>query len=94
MRSEYLVPLPQQAVALLREIAEHNPYRKSGNDRFGRYFFQVASSRTCTISENRMLDILYRMGLRGKATVHSFRGLASTVLTSPAWSSLTGLRCN
>lgn len=27
-----------------------------------------------------MLDIMYRMGLRGKATVHGFRGLASTVL--------------
>src|SRR3546814_2794184 len=27
-----------------------------------------------------MLDVLYRMGLRGKATVHGFRGLASTVL--------------
>jgi integrase len=27
-----------------------------------------------------MLDIMYRLGLRGKATVHGFRGLASTVL--------------
>jgi len=27
-----------------------------------------------------MLDIMYRIGLRGKATVHGFRGLASTVL--------------
>ncbi|WP_157218903.1 hypothetical protein [Flavisphingomonas formosensis] len=27
-----------------------------------------------------MLDILYRMGMRGKATVHGFRDLASTVL--------------
>jgi len=37
-------------------------------------------SKSDVISENRMLDILYRMGLRGKATVHGFRGLASTVL--------------
>ncbi len=80
MRSEHLVPLPPQAVALLKEIARNNPYREADNDRFGRYLFPVASSRTCTISENRMLDILYRMGLRGKATVHGFRGLASTVL--------------
>jgi len=36
--------------------------------------------KIATISENRMLDVLYRMGLRGKATVHGFRGLASTVL--------------
>ncbi len=26
-----------------------------------------------------MLDIMYRIGLRGKATVHGFRSLASTV---------------
>jgi hypothetical protein len=46
----------------------------------GKFLFPVASSNTGTISENRMLDIMYRMGLRGKATVHGFRGLASTVL--------------
>lgn len=33
-----------------------------------------------TISENRTLDIMYRIGLRGKATVHGFRELASAVL--------------
>jgi hypothetical protein len=27
-----------------------------------------------------MLDVMYRMGLRGKATVHGFRSVASTVL--------------
>ena len=80
MRSEHLVPLAPQALTLLKEIADINVYRKAGNDRFGRYLFPVASSKTCTISENRMLDIMYRIGLRGKATVHGFRGLASTVL--------------
>ena len=49
-------------------------------ERLGRYLFPVATSRSGTISENRMLDIMYRIGLRGKATVHGFRGLASTVL--------------
>ena len=48
--------------------------------RFGRFLFPVVGSKTLTISENRMLDVMYRMGLRGKATVHGFRGLASTVL--------------
>lgn len=80
MRSEHLVPLAPQAVALLEEIADANPYRKVGNERLGRFLFPVASSKTGTISENRMLDIMYRIGLRGKATVHGFRGLASTVL--------------
>ena len=90
MRTEHLVPLSPQAVMLLRQIHAANPYRRSGNDGLGRFLFPVASSRTGTISENRMLDIMYRIGLRGKATVHGFRGLASTVLNesglfSPDW---------
>lgn len=80
MRSEHLVPLPRQALVLLEEIRELNVYRKVGNYRLGRYLFPVAHSKSRVISDNRMLDIMYRLGLRGKATVHGFRGLASTVL--------------
>jgi integrase len=80
MRSEHLVPLPPQAVALLREIKGINKYAKAGNERLGKFLFPVAGSRSDTISENRMLDIMYRIGLRGKATVHGFRSVASTVL--------------
>jgi integrase len=80
MRTEHIVPLSRQAVALLKEIDAANPFRAGGNARLGKFLFPVASSNTGTISENRMLDIMYRMGLRGKATVHGFRGLASTVL--------------
>ncbi|WP_454890272.1 hypothetical protein [Sphingopyxis chilensis] len=36
------------------------------------------------ISENRMLDIMYRMALRGKATVHGFRGLAGNYILDKA----------
>ena len=90
MRSEHIVPLPRQAVALLREIAAINVFHTAGNERLGRFLFPVATSKTGTISEYRMLDIMYRMGLRGKATVHRFRGLASTVLNesgefAPDW---------
>lgn len=80
MRAEHLVPLPRQAVALFQEIRDLNIYRKAGNMRLGRYLFPVPISKSLVISENRMLDIMYRMGLRGKATVHGFRSLASTVL--------------
>lgn len=80
MRSEHLVPLSRQAVALLKEIETANVFRAAGNARLGKFLFPVATSKSDVISENRMLDILYRMGLRGKATVHGFRGLASTVL--------------
>jgi integrase len=80
MRTEHIVPLSRQAVTLLKEIDAANPFRTAGNARLGKFLFPVASSNSGTISENRMLDIMYRMGLRGKATVHGFRGLASTVL--------------
>ncbi|WP_447763643.1 tyrosine-type recombinase/integrase [Sphingopyxis panaciterrae] len=80
MRNEHLVPLPRQAVALYHEIRELNIYRAAGNLRLGRYLFPVPASKSLVISENRMLDMMYRMGLRGKATVHGFRSLASTVL--------------
>src|SRR3546814_17069718 len=73
--SDLLVPLPRQAVALYREIEELNVYRAAGNMRLGRYLFPVPTSKSLVISENRMLDILYRMGLRGKATVQGLRGL-------------------
>lgn len=80
MRSEHLVLLSPQAVVLLKEIHGLDVFSKAGNMRFGRFLFPVAGARSLVISENRMLDIMYRMGLRGKATVHGFRGLASTVL--------------
>ncbi len=80
MRSEHLVPLPRQALELLQEINDINLYRKAGNLKLGRFLFPVAYTKSRVISNNRMLDIMYRMGLRGKATVHGFRGLASTVL--------------
>jgi integrase len=80
MRTEHIVPLSRQAVALLKEIEAENPFRAAGNAHLCRFLFPVAYSRTGTISENRMLDIMYRIGMRGKATVHGFRGLASTVL--------------
>jgi integrase len=72
MSSEHIVPLSRQAVALLPRIAE-----LSGNSD---YLFPMPGTKKGVISENRMLDCMYRMGYRGKATVHGFRGLASTVL--------------
>jgi integrase len=72
MKNEHIVPLSRQAVALLPRIFE-----LSGGSK---YLFPVPGTKKGVISENRMLDCMYRMGYRGKATVHGFRGLASTVL--------------
>lgn len=55
-------------------------HRPAGHSSHALQLISSAQRKTGTISENRMLDIMYRIGLRGKATVHGFRGLASTVL--------------
>ena len=80
MKTEHIVPLPPQAIRLLNEIRERNVYLAAGNEKLGAFLFPVSYAKSLVISENRMLDVMYRMGLRGKATVHGFRGLASTVL--------------
>lgn len=80
MRAEHFVLLSRQVLDVLDELRQLNVWHGSGPIRLGRFLFPVAHSKTLTISENRMLDIMYRIGLRGKATVHGFRGLASTVL--------------
>lgn len=70
-RGDHIVPLTTQTVALVDQL-----FTLSGDsdwllpgDRFNR-----------PISENTLLYALYRMGYHRRATVHGFRGLASTVL--------------
>lgn len=70
MKRAHLVPLAPQVVRLLGEIR-----RQSAGD-----LLFPANTRTGTICENTMLYALYDMGYRGRATIHGFRGLASTVL--------------
>ncbi|MBB5985917.1 tyrosine-type recombinase/integrase [Sphingobium lignivorans] len=70
MDREHVVPLSRQAVAIVKRLREMNPH--------SRMLFSVHYSKSGVISENRMLDVMYRLGLRGKATVHGFRGTAST----------------
>ncbi|UXC93015.1 MULTISPECIES: phage integrase central domain-containing protein [Sphingobium] len=80
MQLEHLVPLPPQAVELLRELKELNVYGKFGNERFGQYLFPVIGNTDDTISSSRMLVLLRRLGVGDKATVHGFRSVASTIL--------------
>lgn len=68
MGQEHLVPLSRQVVELLRDL------RKLGT---GEFLFSGTKPNT-PISENTMIYACYRMGYRGRQTVHGFRGLAST----------------
>lgn len=72
-RFEHLVPLPTQAVAALRELRAL-PGAKASE------FLFPSPGREGVMSNNTMLFALYRLGFHGRATVHGFRGVASTLL--------------
>lgn len=78
MGRDHIVPLTPQSLALLvklKAIAGDSEWLVPGG-RTGK-----------PISENTCLFGLYRMGYHGRATIHGFRGLASTVLNeSGLWS--------
>jgi integrase len=79
-RADHLVPLPRQAVEILATLRP-----LTGNSA---YLFP-SSGRKGFMSENTMLYALYRMGYHSRATVHGFRGVASTILNeagfNPDW---------
>lgn len=72
-RREHIVPLSKQAVAVLRDLRS-----LPGSDATP-YMFPSAGHEQ-VMSHNTMLYALYRLGYHGRATVHGFRGLASTIL--------------
>lgn len=71
-RIPHVVPLTDQSIAILRELQEYTS--ASG------IVVESPQKPGTTVSENTMLFALYRLGYRGKMTVHGFRALASTVL--------------
>lgn len=73
LRDPHLVPLSKQACSALIELHEI-----TGK---GRYLFPVARGtpgRNRTMSTNTLLYAMYRLGYRGRATVHGFRRNFST----------------
>jgi integrase len=74
---EHIVPLSDQAIAVLREIET-----LSGGEEF---VFPNEHQDKKPMSENTILFALYRMGYRGRATGHGFRATASTILNEQGW---------
>ena len=73
MNRDHLVPLSKQAIKVLQDlhpITGHYPF----------IFASKSRPDTKPFSENAMLYALYRMGYKGKHTVHGFRHLATTAL--------------
>ena len=81
-RFEHLVPLSKQAVLALEELRALPGAMTTG-------FLFPSPSREGCMSNNTMLFALYRLGFHGRATVHGFRGVASTLLNEmgypPDW---------
>lgn len=68
----HIVPLSRQAAEIIRRrIAMLAPGQT--------LLFRVPRTRNEVISENRMLDELYRLGYKGVATMHGFRSTFSTL---------------
>ena len=71
MKTEHVVPLSTQALAVLRELR--------GIGAGSRYVFP-GRNLDKPISNNTMLFALYRLGYKGRMTGHGFRAVASTIL--------------
>lgn len=71
VRLPHVIPLSKQARAIVAQLQEMagGPLLLESPDRPGH-----------PLSENTLLFALYRLGYRGRMTVHGFRALASTVL--------------
>ncbi len=72
MRRDHVIPLPAQAVKLLREQSALTGHRA--------LIFSNRNRPLLPISENTMGSALNRMGYRGRQTAHGFRHLISTAL--------------
>jgi integrase len=78
MREQHIVPLPQQAVAILKEL--------HGLTGGGRYVFPAIGPQARPMSENTLGAALRRLGYSSEEmTAHGFRTLASTLLNEQGW---------
>jgi integrase len=71
MRTEHVVPLSRQAIAILEQLRA-----LSG----GSHFVLPGRNPNKPISNNTMLFALYRLGYKRRMTGHGFRAIASTLL--------------
>ena len=75
-RREHTIPLPDQAIILLKELqqySENSPYLFPSRKRNGKNPF---------LSDMTFTQALRRLGYEGRQTAHGFRHIASTLLNS------------
>lgn len=79
MRREHVVPLADQAVEILKQLREINPYNARSGHEFDWVFPHVSDPRR-PMSNATMLGGVKRLGFKSQTTVHGFRALAMTAL--------------
>jgi integrase len=77
MRVGHIIPLPRQAIAILREL--HALTGPNG------YVFPQMKEPTRPLSQNALTMALRRMGYQGEQSWHGFRTTASTLLRELGW---------
>lgn len=75
MKKEHRIPLPDQAITLLKEL---ETYRK------GEYLFCIRSKQE-PMSDATMINCLYDLGYKGRATIHGFRSTFRTTAADAGW---------
>ena len=73
-RREHVVPLPEQAIAILKELKSY----KTDSE----YLFPSRSDKSKPKSDTIFIMALRRLGYEGRQTPHGFRHIASTLLNN------------
>ena len=74
MKTQHIIPLTKDVVSLFKKLISMNSELESD------WLFPQQRNPRKPMSENAMLYALYRMGYHSRATIHGFRGTASTIL--------------
>ncbi len=77
MDNDHFVPLTDEVIALFQELQEINGERE--------FVFTSPQRVKQPISTNAMIQVLYRMGYKNRATVHGFRTTASSYLNEAGY---------
>lgn len=86
MRQAHIVPLSQQAVAILRELQPLTGGGIPAKPDAPRYVFPGARWRLRPMSNNTICACLRRIGYSGdQMTAHGFRAMARTLLAERGW---------
>lgn len=85
-KAQHIVPLPSQAVQILRELRPLTDIKSEARDDLPRFVFPSVRTRARPMSENTVNAALRRLGYTGdQVTGHGFRAMARTLLAEMGW---------